>query len=135
MGRKNQIERWQDLIYECYKEMYSLAEPPLDLDEYCKNCTIFGTKDGKLIDIGKPLTTEQLHKYGLVRFVDFDAHYLPQEKFDEIVEKYINLMNPKNKRDSFSIKTAIYLGAGPTSIKGGSKRERKITKVDGNEYN
>lgn len=91
-------KKLEDIYFECMRDLYrnsiGLDGKPGDFDYLLENATIL--ENG-------------------IKEIPFMDYYIPDDKFQEIVEKHI----PKkaSKYDRYSLKSSIYLGASPTSCK------------------
>jgi hypothetical protein len=87
------LKQLTNAAFNCYREMYAACDPPADFDKLYEEAPI--DKDGR-------------------KEIKFLEHEMDQEKFDEILEKYLNdktlKLKPYEKRD-FSI--SINLGCSP----------------------
>jgi hypothetical protein len=90
-------KRLQQLIEECYRELYREAEPSADFDQLLEQAP--------LDSMGR-------------KVIDYESYYIPKEKFEEIAEKHKNKMKMYKFEES-SYNLAIYLGATPTCNKKG----------------
>jgi hypothetical protein len=88
-------QRLQQLIEECYRELYLEAEPSANFDELLEKAP--------LDDMGR-------------KVIDYDAYYIPRLKFEEIAEKHKSKMK-MHKYEESSYNLAVYLGATPTCKK------------------
>ena len=88
-------KRLQQLVEDCYKELYKEANPSVNFEELLEKAP--------LDDLGR-------------KIINYENYYLPKEKFEEIVNKYKSKMQ-MNKYEESSYNMAIYLGATPTCRK------------------
>lgn len=92
---KQRMKRLQQLIEDCYRELYRESEPSANFDELIEKAP--------LDEMGR-------------KIIDYENYYLADEKFKEIAEKYKSKMK-MNRYEENSFNLAIYLGATPTSTK------------------
>ncbi len=87
------LKQLTNAAFDCYREMYAACDPPADFDKMLEEAEV--SEDGRKI----------------IRYQD---HEMEQEKFDEILDKYLNdktlKLKPYEKKD-FSI--SIHLGCSP----------------------
>lgn len=96
MGRKiSNRKKIAELVWECYRELYRESTPSADFDSLVENAPTN--------DRGE-------------RVIDYMAYYLPFEKYNEIQEKYLNMISDKSIYKT-SFRFEISLGCGPTSAK------------------
>ena len=88
-ARRNRL---QELIYECYRELYREAEPSANFDEL--------------------LEAAPLDEWGR-KVIQYNDYYLPREKFESIANKHKNKMK-MNNMEEHSYEFMVYLGATPT---------------------
>lgn len=93
MMRPKRLKQLTEAAFNCYREMYAACDPPADFDKLYEEAPV--DKDGR-------------------KEIKFLEHEMDQEKFDEILDKYLNdktlKLKPYEKRD-FSI--SINLGCSP----------------------
>ena len=91
-------KKLEDIYFECMRDLYrnstGLDGKPGDFDYLLENATIL--ENG-------------------IKEIPFMDYYIPDEKFREIVDKWI----PKkaNKYERNALFSSVYLGASPTSCK------------------
>jgi hypothetical protein len=97
---RNRIKRLQQIIDDCYRELYQEASPSADFDILMENAP--------LDEMGR-------------KVIDFNSYYLPSEKFESVVEKHRARMKME-KYEEMRFNFAVYLGPSPTS------KEKEINK-------
>jgi hypothetical protein len=87
----------EQAYHDCMSEMYAKAQPPADYD-----AIVAGVKDGTIQDTDKDPV--------------YARHYLSQEEFKYILDKYVKAYGMEKKWDS-------YVGIIETYLKGGGHRD------------
>lgn len=96
MGRKiSNRKKIADLVWECYRELYRESTPSADFDSLVENAP----------------TNDRGEKE-----VDYMAYYLSQEKYTEIVAKYLDMISDKSYYKS-GFRFEMALGCSPTCAK------------------
>ena len=92
-------EKLWEICMDIYRDLYKHADPSADFDELIKSGET--QKEGWFYD-----------------------YYMPEEKIDEIIEKHLK-EHRLSKWEKHSIRTTIYLGSSPTSVR---RTTSKLTK-------
>lgn len=87
---KKKLSRDEQIVWDCYRELYANAEPKADFDELVKNA--------------------ELNEFGQ-RIIPFDDYEIDQETFKEILKKYKKRFKYKHRKDAFM--ATICLGCSP----------------------
>lgn len=102
-------------ILEAYNALYAASVPPVSFDELNANCTTYVDEwEHQEYTFDKPLTDNEREAKGLKKKINYYAHWIPDKKFVEIVEKIEKKHRLKNL-DATSYRFHAYLGCGPSS--------------------
>jgi len=88
MERK--LSRDEQIVWDCYRELYANSEPKADFDELVKNA--------------------ELNEFGQ-RIIPYDDYEISQSKFEEILNKYKKKFRYKWRKNAFA--ATICLGCSP----------------------
>lgn len=102
-------------IIEAYNALYAASVPPVSFDELNANCTTYVDEyERKEYTFEKPLTDNEREAKKLKKKINFYAHWIPDYKFREIVDK-IERKHRLKDIDVYSYRFHAYLGCGPSS--------------------
>lgn len=101
------MRNWDNILMDCYREIYKKSEPPADFDELVANATI----------------DEQGRKH-----IPFRDYYIDIDVMDELILSVAKKYKLK-KYERTMLKTSVYLGCSPISTKP-YKYENTDTRVD-----